>query len=149
MTRHLLFAGTILVFLASSACQSYTSGLQHGATRVDETVAIATLRSINTAQKTYSLSNGGSYGTFEELVQGGYLDTRFNSSKPVFKDYVLTIAVTPKPDGATEGSYHCNADPQASGNRLGRHFYIDSTSAEIHFNETQPATAADQALQPQ
>jgi hypothetical protein len=148
MTRRLLFAGSILVCLASSACQTYTSGVQQGVTRVDETVAIAALRSINTAQKTYSLSTGGSYGTFEELVQGGYLDTRFNSSKPVFKDYVLTIAVTPKPDGAAEGSYHCNADPQASGNRVGRHFYIDSTAAEIHVNETQPATAADPPLQP-
>lgn len=148
MTRRLLFAGAILVCLASFACQSYTTGVQKGVTRVDETVAISALRTINTAQNTYSLSHDGSYGTFEELVQGGYLDTRFNSNKPVFKDYVLTMAVTPKTAGMAEGSYRCNADPQDSGNRVGRHFYIDSASAEIHVNETQTATAADQPLHP-
>lgn len=137
----ILFLTTVL-----SACQSYTTGIQQTATRADEAAAISTLRTIATAQRTYSLSNSGEFGTLQQLTDGGFLDVRFSNGKPI-KDYVLTLNVTPKTEGAPEGFYSCNADPEKPAERAGRHFYIDSTSNVIRVNDTQPASAADQVVE--
>ena len=145
---HLLKITTaLLVVLCFSflGCSSYTTELQKGVGGADETAAIAALRAVALAQRTYSLTNNGEYGTFPQLVQGGFLDERYAKEKGI-RDYVLTLNVTPKSDGAPEGSYTCNADPEV-GVKGGRHLYIDSTSSGIHVNETQPATAADKVMQ--
>jgi hypothetical protein len=135
------FATIILVCMATLSCQSYTTGLQQSVGKTDEISAIAALHSIAAAQRTYSISSGGNYGTFQQLVEAGQLDSRFNSNKPELKDYVLTMDVSPS-------RFSCNADPIRTGPQAGRHFYIDSTSTEIHVNSSQPATATDGALQP-
>jgi Tfp pilus assembly protein PilE len=136
----------LLACCATLACQSYSTGLQQSLARADETVAITALHSIALAQRTYSVSNSGNYGTFEQLVQAGYLDERFKGDKPKMKGYVLTMTVTPKAEGAPEGSYSVNADPEASGPTAGRHLYLDSTAELIHVNVSQRATAGDQSL---
>ncbi|HEY6122828.1 MAG TPA: hypothetical protein VIV66_22935, partial [Pyrinomonadaceae bacterium] len=89
---------------------------------------------------TYSLSHDGGYGTLYELKEAGYLDSRFSSDKPL-KDYSLALTV----NSGSEPSFSCLADPVAG--RQGKHFYIDSTSGEIHANATQTASAADPAMQ--
>jgi hypothetical protein len=137
----------IFVCMATLSCQSYTTGLQQSVGKTDEISAIAALHSIMAAQRTYSLSNGGDYGTFQQLCEAGYLDSRFNSSKPEVKDYVLTMDVSQKSGSESPSNFSCNADP-IRGQQAGRHFYIDSTSTEIHINPSQPATARDAALQP-
>jgi Tfp pilus assembly protein PilE len=116
--------------------------LQQTVARADETAAVATLHAIAVAQQTYSLSNGGNYGSLEQLREGGYLDVRFNSTKGGVKDYLLTVTAKP-PSGGVPASFTCNADPTNAGPQAGRHFYVDSTSASIHVNANQPATAAD------
>src|SRR5712691_7582255 len=73
MHRHLLIAFLFFVGCTALACKSYTAGLQQSVTQVDETVAITALHTISLAQRNYSVSNGGRYGTFEQLVQSGYL----------------------------------------------------------------------------
>ena len=143
--RSVLITLLLVVISTSSACQDYTTGLQQSLARADETAAITTLRAISVAQRAYSLTNSGEYGTLQQLTDGGFLDARYGGEKPV-KDYTLTLKVTPKASGAPEGSYTCNADPERTGERAGRHFYIDSTSANIHVNDTQPATAADKTV---
>jgi hypothetical protein len=145
MIRFALLALSLLICLASFSCQTYTSGLKQSLTRADETAATGTLRTIALAQKTYSVTSGD-YGTFKQLADGGYLDPRFNSDKPTLKDYVLTMEVTPKAEGRAEGFYSCNADP--TSDQAGRHFYIDSTSSELHVNPSAPATANDPIAQP-
>jgi hypothetical protein len=147
MLRRALITLLIAASLGSIQCQKYTTGMQQSLARADEAVAITTLRSITVAQRAYSLTNDGNYGTFEQLVQGGYLDTRFNSGKPKIKDYVFTMNVNPKAAGAVEGFYSCNADPESAGDRAGRHYYIDSGSPSIHVNATQAASAGDEILQ--
>jgi len=139
---------TLLICIASFSCQSYTSGLQKSLARADETAATGSLRTIAVAQKTYTVTSGGDYATFQQLSEGGYLDSRFNSDKPAIKDYVLSMTVTPKAAGQAEGFYSCNADPTGAGEQAGRHFYIDSTSSGLHVNPTAPATANDPILQP-
>jgi hypothetical protein len=136
----------LIFFLTATACQSYTSTLQQGITGADETAAISALRAIAMAQRTYSISNSGEYGSLQQLTDGGFLDVRFSSGKPV-KDYVLTLNVVPKPSGAPEGTYTCNADPDKQGAAAGHHFYIDSSTNNIHVNASQPATANDPIAQ--
>lgn len=145
------FAGLALILLltiTSFSCQSYTTGLQKGMAHADETAATGALRTIAIAQRTYSVTSGGDFGTFPQLCEGDYLDARFNAEKPAIKDYVLTMTVTAKTAGQPEGFYSCNADPVATGAQAGRHFYIDSRSGALHANPDRPATADDPIAQP-
>jgi hypothetical protein len=145
MLQRLLLSGSIVTLLLFAGCQNYTSGLQQSVTRADETTVITSLKAIGLAQRTYSLSNAGEYGTLQQLTDGGFLDARFARPNPI-KDYVFTMNVVPKASNAPEGSFTCTADPQQPNERGGRHFYIDSTSTNIHVNDTQTATAKDKTL---
>jgi hypothetical protein len=142
MLRFLLSALLLIGGLATLNCQSYTTGLQQGSARADEGSAIATMRAITRAQAAYNISNPGDYGTFEQLATGGYLDGRFNNGNPKFYGYVFTMSVRSKSD-SREGSYGLNADPDPALKASGRHFYIDSSSSEIHVNASQQASASD------
>ena len=148
MPRHLVSTFLLFVCLASLNCQSYTTSLETSSGRVDEAAAISTLRAIAQAQTAYSISNAGDYGSFEQLAAGGFLDSRFNRSKPKIYGYVLTMKASSKSTGADESSYSCNADPDPTANRSGRHFYIDSDSTGVRVNAAQPASASDDILQP-
>ncbi len=148
MNRPAVVAFFILACAASLSCQSYTGGLQQSVSKTDEISAIAAMHTIVAAQRTYSLSNGGDYGTFQQLSEGGFLDSRFNYSKPQLKDYVLTMDVVQKSGNDSPSSFSCNADPKRVDQQLSRHFYIDSSSPEIHVNAGQKATAKDAVLQP-
>ena len=128
-------------------CQTYTSGLVKTGARADEAVVLSNLRSIIQAENAYNVSNG-SYGTFEQLTSGGFLDARFKADRPSLNQYSYTMTVTEKSADAGTASFSCNADPERTGDRTGRHFYIDSTSNDIHVNATQTASATDEILKP-
>jgi len=147
MARILLPGFLFVAGLGALACQSYTTTLVESPGRVDEQIAISTLRTIAQAQSAFSLSNSGVYGSFQQLVASGHLDSRFSSSQPKVGGYILTLTVTNSSGGA-ESSYHCNADPDPASNRAGRHFYVGSASPEIRVNPSKPATANDEAFQP-
>ena len=98
MFRFLLAGFLLISCITSFNCQTYTTGLQQGAGRADEVAALSTLGAIARAQTAYSISNPGDYGTFEQLAAGGYLDGRFNNSKPKFYGYIFTMSVIPKSD---------------------------------------------------
>jgi len=137
----------LLLCLIFPGCQTYTSGLVKTAGRADEAVVLSNLRSIMLAQNAYNLSNGG-YGTFEQLASGGFLDARFKGERPSLSQYSYTMTVSEKSADAATASYSCNADPERTGDRAGRHYYIDSTSDVIHANPTQPASATDEIIKP-
>ena len=67
MIRVLSIVCLLVVFALLLSCQTYTTGLQQSVARADETSAIAALKTISTAQQTYAISNGGGYGTFQQL----------------------------------------------------------------------------------
>jgi hypothetical protein len=136
----------LLGSLILTGCQKHTEALESGVAGADETSAIGALRAILLAERTYSLSNSGEFGTMQQLVDGGFLDSRFSSGRPA-KDYIITLNVVAKEAGAPEGSFSCNADPDPTLQRMGRHFFINSTSTTIHANNTQPATESDPSLQ--
>jgi Tfp pilus assembly protein PilE len=142
MLRFAILALIALTAIASLCCQSYTTGLQKTVARADETTVVAALRSIGVAQQTYSISNGGNFGTLDQLRDGGYLDVRFNSANGGFKNYSLTLNANPQ-SAEAPASFTCNADPTNTGPQAGRHFYVDSTSEAIHVNADKPATATD------
>ena len=133
-----LIALVLFLSLTAAGCQQYSTAMQQGAVRPDELVVLSALRAVNVAQKNYSISHDGQYGSFEKLVEGGYLDERFAATNPVVKGYVLEMKVTPN-------AFSCNADP-SSTEKTAPHYYIDSSSAEIHVNANQTATAADETI---
>ncbi|MGH9904864.1 MAG: hypothetical protein ACRD8U_04665 [Pyrinomonadaceae bacterium] len=147
MIRHSTILLIALVCFAAFACQKQAERLEQTVARADDMVIISTLRNLSSAQNAYNLSTG-SYGTFTELVESGYLDARFNSDKPVVREYVLMMTVTQKTSDTPNGAYSCNANPQRAGAGSGRYFYIDSNSSIIRVNATQPASATDEILQP-
>ena len=145
MSQLRVFAMCVFSLALINSCQSYTSGLQRSVVRANETAAIALIRTIAIAERTYSLSNDGEYATLKQLADSGFLDARYGGEKPL-RDYVITLKVTPKAPGAAEGSYTCNMDPDKTGEIVGRHLYIDSTTSGIHINDSQPATATDKFI---
>jgi len=145
MIRTLLLGCLFLTGLGALSCQSYTTTLVESPGRVDERVALSTLRLISSAQTAYSLSNSGAYGSFDQLVAAGHLDSRFSSSQPRVGGYLLTMTVA---SSGAESSYYCNADPDPAANQKGRHFYLGSASPEIRFNLTKAATANDEVFKP-
>ena len=142
MLRTLAPGLLLVVSLSAFSCQTYTTEMTQGSARADEGAATANMRAIARAQAAYNISNPGDYATFEQLATGGYLDNRFNTSKPKYYGYVFTMTVKPK-SGSTEGSYMLNADPDPALKAAGRHFYLDSSGTEMHVNASQPASASD------
>lgn len=142
---------TVVLVLVTSlsllGCQKYSSGLVQSAGRADEAVVLSNLRSIIVAENAYNLSTG-SYGTFEQLTDGRFLDARFKGERPSLNEYSYTITLPELAPNAAATSYSCNADPERTGDRAGRHYYIDSTSSDIHVNATQPASAKDEIIKP-
>jgi hypothetical protein len=141
--RFALLATTLVMCLGALSCQNASTPLEKTVARADETVATGALHTVATAQQTYSISNNGSFATFQQLAGGGYLDSRFNSEQPALKDYVLTMEVGSAADGPY---FRCHADPAGPGPQ-GRHFYIDSTSNFVRVNATQSASASDPITQ--
>ena len=137
--RRNAFPGIVFVLWAISGlgCQSYSTGVQKTETRTDETAVISALRTVALAQQAHAITGGGGYGTFHQLVEGGFLDSRFNSESPQIQGHVFTMKIGDK-------TFGCNADPTADNK--GRHFYVDSSSQLIRVNETQPASASDDLL---
>ena len=139
MIRLIILTGCLVVCSALLSCQSYSTGLKQTVDRAQETAAVAALKTISTAQQVYSVTNGGAYGTFQQLHEAGYLAEQYNSHTPRINDYEISMEVG-------EHGYRLNADP--AGEQAGRHLYLDSTSPLIRVNPTQPATAKDPLLQP-
>jgi len=144
MLKHGMTAVLLLVCVVALACQQYSKGLEQSVTRADEVGAISALRTVVLAQRTYSISNSGSYATFPQLVKIGSLDQRFDSETPKLKGYVLAMTIS-KGAGTDPDSFTLSADPETPGTQPGRHFFVDS-SGMIHVNPTQAATAADPPL---
>ena len=57
MSQLRVFAMCVFSLAFINSCQSYTSGLQRSVVRANETAAIALIRTISIAERTYSLIN--------------------------------------------------------------------------------------------
>jgi prepilin-type N-terminal cleavage/methylation domain-containing protein len=112
----------------------------------NEAAAIKELRTIAEQQMLfYNSHQRSAFGTFDEMLKEGLLDTRFAGTTPVVDGYVFQMRVVPK-STSTQPAFAINSDPQVTegvGATGKNHFYLDSDSNTIHVNPTQPATATD------
>jgi type II secretory pathway pseudopilin PulG len=84
----LLIVVAIILIIATIAIPSLLRSRQ----AANESAAVTNLRTINTAQVSYSSSSGGSYGSMAEMVATGLLDTRFTGSG--ISGYLLTVELS-------------------------------------------------------
>ena len=112
----------------------------------NEAAAIKTLRTIAEQQMLYyNAHQRSTFGTFDEMLKEGLLDTRFSGTTPVVEGYVFQMKVITK-STTQQAGYTVNADPQVTegvGATGKNHFYLDSNSNTIHVNANQPASLTD------
>src|SRR5437764_12212810 len=85
----LLIVVAIILIIATIAIPSLLRSRQ----AANESAAVASVRTITTAEVTYLSSSGGSYGTLTQLVTAGLLDTGFNGTKGGY-NYAITSSGT-------------------------------------------------------
>ena len=133
----LMIVIAIIGILIGAAVVGYRAATRAGY----EAATIQNMRTIAAVQIQYFNTHSRSFGTFEQLVAGQSLTSKFSGNPPVADGYVLTMKVVPKTPTSTS-SYTLNADPQdaASGTN---HFFLDSNDSSIHVNQTQSAGPND------
>jgi Tfp pilus assembly protein PilE len=133
----------VLGIIAGIAVPAWLSNVR----RAHDASAIATLNTVATEERLYRQQHG-SYANFDQLIEEGALDKRFAGASPTVEGYTFTLSVTPK-TGSAPSAFSVNADPQqtegfsATGRR---HFFVNSMSTEIHYNEERQATGDDPVL---
>jgi prepilin-type N-terminal cleavage/methylation domain-containing protein len=112
----------------------------------NEAAALTHLQRLATQQITYfNTKNRSGYGSFDQLVEGGYLDAKWKGDSPVVDGYIYTITLRPK-SGTEPAYFGVNANPQkptgltATGSQF---FYIGSDSGTTTANPEKPASATD------
>jgi prepilin-type N-terminal cleavage/methylation domain-containing protein len=114
----------------------------------NEAATLQDLKTIAAVQIQYYNTHNRTFGTFDQLIKDGVLDSRFAGNPPSTDGYVFTLKVTPKTP-SQQTSYTLNADPQSTeglGATGKNHFYIDSTAGTIHVNQDQAASPTDPPL---
>src|SRR4051812_26485990 len=80
----------------------------------NEAASIKTLKTIAEQQMLYYNSHQRTtFGTFDEMLKEGLLDTRFAGTTPVVDGYVYTMRVIPKSTTSQPG-FAVNSDPQVT-----------------------------------
>jgi len=101
----LLIVVAIILIIATIAIPSLLRSRQ----AANESAAVASVRTITTAEVTYLSSSGGSYGTIAQLVSGGLLDATFNGTKSGYTYTVQTsgtdYTIFTTPASTTNGRY--------------------------------------------
>jgi hypothetical protein len=128
-----------LLIFANAGCGSGMQDMVKSVQRGNEVVVLTNLRVIQQAQQSFSITSGGRFGTFDELVKSGLLNETFKGQKPVLTEYAYALTLSKAKNGMN--FYSVNADPN-NPNAGTAHFYIDSTTNQIKFDEKGPATAA-------
>src|ERR1043166_2650846 len=115
----LLIVVAIILIIATIAIPSLLRSRQ----AANESAAVATVRTITTAEVTYISSSGaGSWGTLTQLVGAGLLDTGFNGTK---SGYNYSIS-------NTASDYTIFATPSASNNR--RYAYYSVPDGVVRYS---------------
>jgi type IV pilus assembly protein PilA len=83
----LLIVVAIILIIATIAIPSLLRSRQ----AANESAAVATLRTLNTAEVTYSSAGGGGYGTMAQLVGAGLVDSSLQATK---SGYYFTVQIS-------------------------------------------------------
>lgn len=111
--------------------------LRKAKNNADSGSAIATIRSLVTAERLYQLKHNA-YSDLAGLVPEGTLDTTVSSGTKSGYAFVITVS------GANNEQFSVTADPLETDADL-RHFFVDE-SAVIRFTTGGPADATSPAL---
>jgi prepilin-type N-terminal cleavage/methylation domain-containing protein len=84
----LLIVVAIILIIATIAIPSLLRSRQ----AANESAAVANMRNLNTAQVTYSSTNGGVYGDIPDLVSAGLVDNRYSSAN--FSGFQYSVALS-------------------------------------------------------
>src|SRR5947209_15858435 len=82
----LLIVVAIILIIATIAIPSLLRSRQ----AANESAAVASVRTVTTAEITYLSSSGGNYGTVAQLVTAGLLDSGFNGTKSGYTYGIIT-----------------------------------------------------------
>ena len=101
----LLIVVAIILIIATIAIPSLLRSRQ----AANESAAVASIRTVITAEITYLSSAGGNFGTLVQLVGAGLLDTGFNGIKSGYNYGILTngldYTITAYPASTNNGRY--------------------------------------------
>ena len=114
----LLIVVAIILIIATIAIPSLLRSRQ----AANESAAVASIRTMTTAQITYLSSSGGSYGTLTQLITAGLLDTGFNNTK---SGYNYSI-------DNTSTDYTIFASPSSTNN--GRYGYYSVPDGVVRYS---------------
>jgi prepilin-type N-terminal cleavage/methylation domain-containing protein len=101
----LLIVVAIILIIATIAIPSLLRSRQ----AANESAAVASVRTVTTAEITYLSSSGGSYGSITQLVGAGLLDSGFNGTKSGYNYGISTTGtdytITANPASTNNGRY--------------------------------------------
>jgi type IV pilus assembly protein PilA len=120
----LLIVVAIILIIATIAIPSLLRSRQ----AANESAAVASVRTITTAEVTYLSSSGGSYGTVAQLVTAGLLDTGFNGTKGGYNYAVDTNGL----------DYTISATPASTNN--GRYGYYSVPDGVVRYQTATSTT---------
>jgi competence protein ComGC len=92
----------------------------------NESSAVANLRNVSTAEVTYSLTSSGSFGSIDDLISAGLLDSRYLTT---MSGYDITIDISGNPLDFT-------ATATARGENDGRYDYYTRPDYVIRYSTT-------------
>jgi hypothetical protein len=145
LAKSFLIGAAVLVLLAIMAVGAFIIsgiyGWQAAQRAGNEAAAVQDVKTIAAVEIQYYNTHSRAFGTIDQLIKESMLASRFSGDRSVADGYVFTLKVTPKSAGQLS-SYTLNADPQSVSTGT-THFYIDSSGADIHSNQNQPAGATD------
>lgn len=84
----LLIVVAIILIIATIAIPSLLRSRQ----AANESAAVANMRNLNSAQVSYSSSNGGVYGALSDLVGAGLIDSRYSSGNFAGFSYIMDLS---------------------------------------------------------
>ena len=118
----LLIVVAIILIIATIAIPSLLRSRQSA----NESAAVASLRNLNTAQVAYLSTSGGIYGSVNNLVSAGLLDSRYQSLMSGY-DIVVTLSVD---------SLDFTGNATARGPNDGRFDYFTRPDYVIRYSNT-------------
>jgi len=133
----LLIVVAIILIIATIAIPSLLRSRQ----AANESAAVATLRTINTAQVTYLSSSGGIYGSLAQLSATGLLDSTFGATPAQKSGYQYAITL-----GSSNTDYTATASPIST--TTGRYGYYTVPDAVIRYSTTSTLAPTGKSGQP-
>jgi prepilin-type N-terminal cleavage/methylation domain-containing protein len=128
----LLIVVAIILIIATIAIPSLLRSRQ----AANESAAVASVRTVTTAEITYLSSSGGNYGTLPQLITAGLLDTGFNGVKSGYSYGIITNGL----------DYTITAYPASTNN--GRYGYYSVPDGVVRYSTDSTLAPTGQASNP-